>query len=217
MNRFRLIVTGFLLTFFTSWVGLVLLPVITIGDFKPATDPVTGEQIPPKLSDLALRGKEVYIANGCIYCHSQQIRPERAGTDIARGWGERRTIAADYMDAGRMLLGTMRTGPDLSSVGVRNPDRTWNLLHLYHPQTVSRGSNMPPFPFLFEKRKIVGEKSPKALTLSPEFGPGDGYEIIPTEDAEALVVYLQSLKFGTYDVPGAAKAFIESKAETRTK
>ena len=156
MSRIRFIVAGFLLTFFSSWVGLVLLPVITIGNFKQATDPTTGENIPPDRTALEEQGKEVYIANGCIYCHSQQVRPGRTGTDIARGWGARRTIAADYMNDKRALLGTMRTGPDLSTIGVRNPNADWHLLHLYNPIITSPGSNMAPFPYLFEKEGIHG-------------------------------------------------------------
>ena len=214
MSRIRFIVAGFLLTFFSSWVGLVLLPIITIGNFKQATDPTTGENIPPDRTALEEQGKEVYIANGCIYCHSQQVRPGRTGTDIARGWGARRTIAADYMNDKRALLGTMRTGPDLSTIGVRNPNADWHLLHLYNPIITSPGSNMAPFPYLFEKREFTGEPSPDALKLPGEFAPPPGIEIVPKQEALALVAYLQSLKIGTYPVPGADRAVIESKIES---
>ena len=213
MNRFRIIFTGFLLTFFSSWVGLVLLPIITVGDFKQTVDPATGAKMPPDLTALESRGQKVYIANGCVYCHTQQVRPERSGTDIARGWGTRRTIAGDYMTQGRMLLGTMRTGPDLSNIGTRNPSEVWHLMHLYNPQTTSKGSNMAPFPFLFITRKIQGTKSPEALNLPAEFAPPEGMEIVPTEDAKALVAYLQSLKFSSNTGPAATRAEIESKAE----
>lgn len=214
MSRFKYIVAGFLLTFFSSWVGLVLLPLVTVGALEPQLDPETGEQIPPLLSELEEKGKAVYIANGCIYCHSQQVRPERVGTDIARGWGKRRTTAADYVGSGRALLGTMRTGPDLATIGVRMPSANWHLLHLYNPQITSEGSNMPPFPFLFEKQKIKdGIPNPDALRLSEKFAVEEGYEIVPGKDVLALVAYLQSLKFGTYDVDGSRRATIESKAE----
>lgn len=213
MNRFRIIFTGFIFTFFSSWVGLVLLPIITVGDFKQAVDPETGAKMPPDLSDLETRGQQVYISQGCIYCHTQQVRPERAGTDIVRGWGERRTIAADYMAQGPALLGTMRTGPDLANIGTRNPSDVWHMLHLYNPQTTSKGSNMPPFPFLFIEREIKDGGSPEALNLTDEFAPPEGREIVPSEDAKALVAYLKSLKFSSYTVPGAKRAEIESKAE----
>lgn len=212
MSRFRIIFTGFLLTFFSSWVGLVLLPVITVGDFKQQVDPVTGAKMPPDLTALQARGQKVYVANGCVYCHSQQVRPERAGTDIARGWGSRRTIAEDYMTQGRALLGTMRTGPDLSNIGTRNPSAIWHLMHLYNPQTTSKGSNMPQFPFLFTVRKINGTRSPEALGLPEAYAPPAGMEVVPNEDAKALVAYLQSLKFSSYTGPAARRAEVESKA-----
>lgn len=215
MNRFRIIFTGFLLTFFSSWVGLVLLPVITVGDFKQAVDPGTGAMMPPDLTALQARGQKVYIRNGCVYCHSQQIRPERSGTDIARGWGSRRTIAEDYMTQGRALLGTMRTGPDLANIGTRNPSEVWHLMHLYNPQTTSKGSNMPPFPFLFTTREINGKRSPEALNLPEAYAPPAEMEVVPGEDAKALVAYLQSLKFSSYTGPGALRAEIESKAGGR--
>jgi len=214
MNRFSTIALGFLLTFFSSWIGLVVLPIFPVGESKPILDPETGKEIPPSLTAIEQRGKEVYIANGCIYCHTQQVRPARAGTDIARGWGRRRKIAPDYANGGRSLLGTMRTGPDLSTIGVRNPSKDWHLIHLYNPQTTSKGSNMPPFPFLFSKQKIGEEKTPGALTLPEEFAPPEGYEIIPSEDALSLVAYLQALKIGSYPVPGSDRARIESLVET---
>jgi cytochrome c oxidase cbb3-type subunit 2 len=213
MNRFRIIFTGFLLTFFSSWVGLVLLPIITVGDFKQTVDPVSGAKMPPDLTLLELQGQKVYIANGCIYCHTQQVRPERSGTDIARGWGMRRTIAEDYMTQGRALLGTMRTGPDLSNIGTRNPSEVWHLMHLYNPQTTSKGSNMAPFPFLFTTRKIQGTRSADALNLPAEFAPPEGMEIVPTQEAKALVAYLQSLKFSSNTGPAATRAEIESRAK----
>jgi len=217
MNRFSIIAIGFLLTFFSSWIGLVVLPVFTVGQSSSIVDPETGEEIPPPLTAIEQRGKDVYIANGCIYCHTQQIRPARAGTDIARGWGKRRTIAPDYVNGGRSLLGTMRTGPDLAAIGVRNPSESWHLVHLYNPQITSKGSNMPPFPFLFTQQKMGKEKSPNALILSGEFAPPEGYEIIPKDDALALVAYLQSLKISSYPVPGSERARIESHVETEKR
>ncbi len=212
MNRFRWIFAGSILTFVSAWCGLVLLPVWGLGDFEQVPDPGTGEMIPPELSSLEERGRDVYVADGCIYCHSQQVHPARARTDIERGWGSRRTVARDYMNHGRAQMGTMRTGPDLSNIGVRNPSETWHFLHLYNPRITSPGSIMAPFPFLFEKRKTgAGGASPDALQLPPEFAPEEGYEVVPTEDVRALVAYLQSLKLSSYDVPEAAKARIETK------
>jgi len=213
-NRFRFILIGSMLTFASAFAGLVLLPVWGLGNFEQVPDPETGEMIPPLLTNQEQRGLQVYVKNGCLYCHSQQVHPERARTDIARGWGSRRTVAHDYMNQGRAQLGTMRTGPDLSNIGVRNPSSTWHLLHLYDPQTTSPGSIMPPFRFLFEEQEI-GEAgpSPDALRIPDGFAPPEGREVVPTEEVLDLVAYLQSLRLSEYEVPEAAAARIESVIE----
>jgi len=213
MKRFRLIFVGFLATLFSSWIGLVFLPVETVGALKAVENPETGETVPPELTDLERRGQQVYIRNGCLYCHSQQVRPVRAGSDIDRGWGQRRTVARDYVNQGRALMGSMRTGPDLSNIGTRQPSETWHLLHLYDPQITSAGSNMPPFRFLFEVKEKGETPRPDALSVSPEHGPGEGLEVIPTDDARALVAYLLSLRYSSQDVPEAERAEVESFAE----
>lgn len=214
MNKFRFIFIGFMLTFMSSWVGLVLLPIWGLGNFKQVPHPKTGEMIPPVLSSLEKEGRGVYIANGCIYCHSQQVHPARVRTDIARGWGERRTVARDYMNQETVQMGTMRTGPDLSNIGVRNPSETWHLLHLYNPLITSKGSNMPPFKFLFETRKKDPEKpAVNALNFPKGFGPGKDFEVTPSHEMLALVAYLQSLKLSSYEIPEAPAARVESLAK----
>lgn len=200
MNNFRIVFLGFLLTFASAWVGLAILPSHYFATLQPAHDPVTGAELPPPLDPLAQRGAQVYLANGCVYCHSQQVRPADAGSDIARGWGQRRTVARDYLRDQVAVMGTMRTGPDLSNIGVRNPSDTWHLLHLYNPQLTSPGSIMPPFRFLFEKVKPGSQPRADALQLPPgESTPG--YEVIPSDDARALVAYLKALRRSAYSLP----------------
>jgi cytochrome c oxidase cbb3-type subunit 2 len=104
---------------------------------------------PQALHQRELRGREVYIANGCVYCHSQQPRPKAFAPDFSRGWG-RATVAGDYAYDQPHLLGTMRTGPDLMNIGVRQPSEQWHLGHLYQPRAYMPGSIMPSYPFLFE-------------------------------------------------------------------
>lgn len=213
-NRFRYIFIGFILTFLSSWIGLVLLPVWGLGNFKQVVDPDTGEMIPPAFTALEQRGRDLYAANGCVYCHTQQVHPKRARTDVERGWGTRRTVAHDYMNHGRVQMGTMRTGPDLANIGVRNPSEIWQLLHLYDPQSTSPGSIMPPFRFLFEEREIGPDgPSSDALGLVGDFAPPQGREVVPTNDALAIVAYLQSLKLSEYNVPNAAAAKVDTEIE----
>jgi CheY-like chemotaxis protein len=66
---------------------------------------------------MVVRGARVYAANGCVYCHSQQVRPEYGGSDIERHWGERRSAPRDYIFEPIVFLGEMRIGPDLANVG----------------------------------------------------------------------------------------------------
>jgi cytochrome c oxidase cbb3-type subunit 2 len=102
-------------------------------------------------------------------------------------------VAQDYVAERPVLLGTMRTGPDLANIGVRQPSATWHHLHLYNPRITSPGSIMPRFAFLYERRKIVGQRSNAALKLPPEWEPEPGYEVVPTDEAKALVAYLLGL------------------------
>jgi cbb3-type cytochrome oxidase cytochrome c subunit len=127
------------------------------------------------------------------------------GTDIARGWGIRRSVAADFLYDYPVQLGSLRVGPDLANIGVRAPDANWQLQHLYVPQSVVKNSAMPPFRFLFQMRKIGNPAALVAndvnfisLKLPSEFAPPAGYEIVPTDDAKNLVAYLLSLRS---DVP----------------
>jgi cytochrome c oxidase cbb3-type subunit 2 len=92
------------------------------------------------------------------------------------------------------MLGSQRIGPDLANVGVRLPDPNWQLRHLYAPRTEAKESIMPPYPFLFEKRRIEGEPSPEALVLPRALAPEPGYEVVPTSEAKALAIYLMSLR-----------------------
>jgi len=221
MDRGMVIFLGVMLTFTSSWLGLVLLPLLPANKNLPFIsemriqnqDPLVEDQgttttsYPRPLGGSALHGMKIYQQNGCIYCHSQQIRAETFGNgaDIKRGWGTRRTVPRDYIYDNPIMLGTMRTGPDLANIGVRGYYADWHHKHLYNPRMMTPGSIMPPFRFLYEKRKIVGEPSNDALVLTGEWAAelGPGYEIVPTEDAKDLVAYLLSLDRTTVSLPEA--------------
>src|SRR6266705_800666 len=106
-------------TFAFSWVGLTVIPNLQIGALNPQTDEEGGDVYPAPPSGMMLRGARVYAANGCVYCHSQQVRPDYEAADIDRKWGERRSAPRDYLFQPIAFLGQMRTGPDLASVGKR--------------------------------------------------------------------------------------------------
>jgi len=116
------------------------------------------------------------------------------GPDMARGWGRRRTVAQDYLYDYPLMLGEQRIGPDLANVGARRPDANWHLLHLYAPRIDVKDSAMPPYRYLFEKRKIVMRRSADALSLPAGLAPENGFEIVPRPEAIALASYLTSLR-----------------------
>lgn len=212
MNKLPTLFVGIFLTFISAWAGLVVAPYLQLGALKPDKDEITGALMPPALSGSAQRGRVVYAANGCVYCHSQQVRgssmrlsDDKQPPDIARGWGARRTFPRDYLGERPHFLGTMRTGPDLANVGLRYT-ADWQHRHLYAPAAVSKGSTMPPFRYLYRKQRIVGQGTPDALDFSllpGEEPPEEGYEIVPTQEARDLVAYLLSLKRSAYELPEA--------------
>jgi cytochrome c oxidase cbb3-type subunit II len=148
---------------------------------------------------LAGRGQKVYRELGCVVCHTQQTRRPGYGGDFGRDWGSRQSVARDYVLQDQVILGNMRIGPDLSNVGSRH-DAAWFFAHLFKPSDVSEVSNMPSYPFLFKEREYSGTPSANALALEGNDTPAEGFEIVPTDDAVALVAYLQSLKMD-YDLP----------------
>lgn len=199
MNTGAWIFFGVFVTFASAWLGIVILPQAQLGDLVPQQDEISGALNPAPYSGEALRGRAVYIENGCMYCHSQQVRGGDWNADLERGWGARRSHPLDYIHDAPQLLGTMRTGPDLLNIGARQPSAEWHYLHLYDPQITSPGSNMPPFAFLFEERQIEGDPSPDALPLKGRWSLPPGREAVPTAEARALIAYLKSLD-RTYEI-----------------
>src|ERR1700730_5642441 len=108
-------------TFAFSWVGLTVLPNWQIGHLNPQSDEDGTDIYPRPQSGMFERGAHVYAANGCVYCHSQQVRPEYAGADIERGWGNRRSAPRDYIFERLVFLGKMRMGQDIANIGARAP------------------------------------------------------------------------------------------------
>jgi len=108
-------------TFAFSWVGLTVLPNWQIGHLNPQSDEEGPDTYPQPQSGMFERGARVYAANGCIYCHSEQVRPEYAGADIERKWGNRRSAPRDYIFERPVQLGKMRMGQDLANIGARAP------------------------------------------------------------------------------------------------
>ena len=312
-------------TFAFSWVGLIVIPNWQIGHLNPQSDEEGTDIYPMPQSGMVERGEHVYAANGCIYCHSQQVRADYASNDIERKWGDRRSAPRDYIFERPVLLGKMRMGQDLANIGARAPaeqespapsggaspvapqggapapsgaspsaslspspavtaslakgapspasatspplagsparspaaasagspapkalaspgpnappasaappgsaspakaatvagaspvaspspteapwpvrtlgeppmySAAWHHVHLYSPRSINVDSDMPSYRFLYEKRRIAGERSAEALELTGSDAPPEGWEIVPTDDAKCLVAYLMAL------------------------
>lgn len=150
------------------------------------------------LSESATRGKNSFIANGCVACHTQQVR----NVDMDKIWGDRPGIAADYAGIERTnfwvntatLMGTERTGPDLTNIGIRQPSLAWNLLHLYQPRVVIPSSIMPAYPWLFVEKNEIDSSKDVYINVPVEFRGGKQGAIVATQEALDLVAYLQTLK-----------------------
>ena len=176
--------------------ALVVLPYLQVRDITPP------EGLKP-YSSAELRGRQVYISNGCVYCHSQQPRDRNLGPDGERGWG-RASVPGDYYYDKPHLLGSMRTGPDLFNIGARQPSKDWHLGHLFQPRAYVPGSIMPSYPYLFEV-KDAAEPGDEVLKLPPGHTPF-GKVVVARPEALDLVKYMQGLNH-TYPVlPPAVQA-----------
>jgi len=130
----RAVIIGSLLILAAVVFIAVYIPYITRVDMPSAI-------FRPRTSQEAA-GRKLYIANGCVYCHSQSIR------SIDWGLGaERIAQAGDYIEDHPILLGSIRTGPDLSQAGGEHPD-DWHNAHFVNPRYTRPNSIMPAFEFL---------------------------------------------------------------------
>ena len=147
------------------------------------------------ITALQLEGRDIYIANGCVGCHSQMIRPFRAETERYGHY----SVAGESVWDHPFLWGSKRTGPDLARVGGRYSD-DWHRAHLYNPRNVVPESIMPAYPFLVE-RKLDGKETAKKMEVLRTLGvPYTDADIAGAKDAvkgktemDALVAYLQGL------------------------
>ena len=181
------LVGGAVLTLALATAAMIAAPFMQLKDVPPpkGLQPYTEQE---------LRGRQVYIANGCMACHTQQPSATGAGrADAARGWG-RPSVAADYFFDRPTLLGTMRTGPDLFNVGDRIPSDDWHYGHLYQPRAYVPASAMPAYPFLFEAIASTDVLPGEYTVPLPDSAVPAGSKIVPTREAEDLVAYLKAMR-----------------------
>lgn len=182
--------------------GLVFIALSIMIAVLPAFQMQEVEPIPGQkpLTAQEQRGLRVYVSENCMACHTQQVR----NIEMDKVWGDRPSIPSDYvyskerLDIWRQspsLLGSERTGPDLTTIGKRQPSEDWHLLHLYNPRAVVAESVMPSYPWLFRvKDSTLIRPEDKVVAVPKEFFDRPGKKIVATEDALWLVDYLKSLK-----------------------
>ena len=180
MNKLLLIAGGSTLVY----AGLALVMGVLPGIALSRTPP--GPGVVP-LTPIEAEGRAVYVANGCSYCHTQQVRPLTQDKVFGRP-----SAPGDFAYQTPELLGSERTGPDLTNIGARQPSAVWQYIHLYNPRAVVPESIMPSFEWMFE----VVDKAPDGVspvTLPKAYAPAHGV-VVPGPQAKALLAYLLSLK-----------------------
>ena len=195
-HRLLLIVPTVL--FATLTTGIAIVPAMALNRQYALLD------VPKPVAAEVVRGRALYIAEGCGVCHTQQVRvdtrraPGPTGAypplpqDVRYG---RPSVPEDYMRDDPPLLGTERTGPDLQNIGERLPSADWHYTHLFDPRIVVPDSVMPSYPWYF-RSKEERQSTDRKVLLTDEARQqlGEGTEVWATPDAQALIAYLLSLR-----------------------
>ncbi len=166
--------------------------IIPLMSQRMVTEPIDGLK---PLTPLQLEGRDIYIREGCTVCHSQMIRPLRSEVERYGHY----SVAGELVYDHPFVFGSKRTGPDLARVGGLYSD-DWHRVHLLDPRAVVPGSNMPAYPWLFE-RKLDLEVLPRKLIALRRVGvPYTDDDIAnatagleDSTEADAVIAYLQQL------------------------
>ena len=119
MKNLNSLLAGIFLAVAFPFGALVISSQVQLGSLGPASAEEGGPLFPSREPGLAIQGRAVYVSLGCVSCHTQQVRPAGQGSDIARGYGVRASVARDYVLQKPVLLGERRIGPDLANYGAR--------------------------------------------------------------------------------------------------
>ncbi|MEB2780621.1 cbb3-type cytochrome c oxidase subunit II [Algoriphagus sp. C2-6-M1] len=212
MFNFHKNLNSLVLTAFLVFLGLSMLVAVMPAFQLQKTEPLPSM---PKPTADELEGLKIYVGENCLACHTQQVR----NIEMDQIWGDRPSIPSDYYYSKQRMnvwqqspsvLGSERTGPDLTNVGQRQPGKDWHLMHLYNPRIVVNESIMPAYPWMFEEKAPDQVKETDLLVSVPaEYLSHPDNKIVATKKVMQLVAYLQSLK--QPKIPGMdAAAFIPS-------
>ena len=169
-----------------------LAEIVPLMFLDSVTEPIDGMK---PLTALQLEGRDLYIREGCVGCHSQMVRPLRAETERYGHYSVAGESAYDHP----FLWGSKRTGPDLARVGQRYSG-DWHRTHLINPRSVVPESNMPGFPWLADNT-LTGEATAAKMRALRSVGvPYEDADIEGAQQAvagkteiEAVIAYLQQL------------------------
>ncbi len=201
----------------TAFAVYVLLSVIIA--VAPAVEMKNVQPLPtqPPLSEIELKGLKMFVKENCMACHTQQVR----NIEMDKVWGDRPSMPSDYYyskqrlgfwQQSASLLGSERTGPDLTNAGKRQPGKEWHLLHFYNPRIVVKESIMPAYPWLYEEKTESAIAPEDVVVPVPEpFRQNKNTKVVATDDLLHLIAYIQTLKQAP--IPGASETFIPSSKQ----
>jgi len=173
------------------WGGLA--QIVPLFFQESTTTPVDGLE---PYAPLQLAGRDLYIREGCVSCHSQMVRPFRAETERYGHY----SVAGEYIYDRPFLWGSKRTGPDLQRVGGRYSD-DWHRAHLINPRDVVPESIMPGYPWLQENAlddSLIQDKMRSLNLVSQKPYTEEQIAAAPAAlagktEMDAMIAYLQSL------------------------
>ncbi|MFV0542658.1 cytochrome-c oxidase, cbb3-type subunit II [Marinicella pacifica] len=183
-------ILGILIAVVISFAAII--EIIPLFSQASVVEPVEG--LKPR-NALQLAGQNIYVAEGCYNCHSQQIRPF---VDETLRYGHY-SLAGESVYDRPFQWGSKRTGPDLARVGGRYSDE-WHEIHLIDPRSLVPESNMPGYPWLAE-RPVDVEQTLKSMKVLRKLGhpytdediAGVAEALADKTELDALVAYLQNL------------------------
>ena len=160
---------------------------------------------------LELQGRDIYIREGCVGCHSQMIRPFRS--EVVR-YGDY-SKSGEYVYDHPFLWGSKRTGPDLHREGGKYNDN-WHFNHMWNPQSISPGSIMPGYKWLFDNKPMdysTTETKMKAMkTLGVPYTEADIANAQKSIEKQA-----STIEKNLYNDPDFVKSYNDSKAKAAAK
>ncbi|MDI1254944.1 MAG: cytochrome-c oxidase, cbb3-type subunit I [Flavobacterium sp.] len=158
---------------------------------------------------LELEGRDLYIREGCVSCHSQMVRPFRS--EVER-YGPQ-SKAGEFVYDHPFLWGSKRTGPDLLRVGQKYNDN-WHFNHFWDPQSISTGSIMPSYKWLFDNKPLDITDIETKMKAMRELGvPYTDYEIATA--GKNIDMQSQKIEDNLHNDPDFVKSYENSKAKAK--